>query len=457
MSKNWSKVLKRAAPSNVFLVLAKRLMVLSRSFWALPTFLIIISSALVLFLVQLDQDLQYSNHSLLVLLNDLQPNAALSLMQVVAGSIITITSIAFSMTLVVLTMASQQFGPRLIGNFIEDRRTQWVLGILTATFVYCLLAMRAVNTQMGEAFMPGLTVSMGLVLAIVCVFTLIYFIHHVAISIQADNVIKKVSQQLGTDFETLITQNCNKFNQGIHLFEPDKCAYNQEVTSEYAGYIQGINYEGMAAYAKDLSGVIQLQVRTGHHVLCGIALAKIHSDVQLSSSEIDLQRFFIMGHERTPMQDPEFRINQLVEMALRALSPGINDPYTAIHCIDSLALRLSQLSNMDLSQALVLDEEDHLRVITRQPTFAGLLNCAFDQIRQHALDHVAVVVRLLEVFAQLLELSKKQSANHEAIMAQVQLIETACANLNMSESERQAVSCRLNACYESQSEAMKRE
>lgn len=437
---------KNIAPTTIVLLLVKRVMKISRSFWAIPTALILVTSSLAYYLVHLDQLFSDSDNKLLARLNDLEPNAALSLMQVVATSVITITSIAFSMTLVVLTMASQQFGPRLIGNFIEDKRTQCVLGVFTATFVYCILTMRAIKTDPASGFMPGMTVSLGLFLAVFSVFTLIYFIHHVALSIQADNLIKHVSRSMGEDLEKITDDYHKHHNQGAKLVDKQSFANSKDMLCPKGGYIQGINYAGLADFAKRYKGVIELKVRAGHHLLKGIPIAQMFSNSQLDQKSTDIEHLLVIGSERTTLQDPEFRINQLVEIALRALSPSINDPQTAIRCIDSLAEQLSKFAHKDISNTVVVDDDGVLRVITCLPTFDGLIACSFDQIRQAANPHVSVSARLLEVLHQLLLLSKSQGANQQTLMKQVESIELAFMYKSLSFVERQVVAIRVLEC-----------
>jgi len=250
---------------------------------------------------------------------------------------ITVAGVAFSITIVALTLASSQFGPRLLRNFMRDTGNQIVLGTFIATFIYCLLVLRSVYSVGGHDFVPGISVTFAIALAVANVGALIYFIHHVSTSIHADRVIAAV--------------------------------YN-----ELSEHIQRLFPEELLKIAEEHDMLIDLQFRPGEFIVVGTALAKVKSAEHLKENLVEqIASSFILGPQRTPEQDAEFAIHQLVEVAIRALSPGINDPFTAITCIDHLGSALCILTGRVFPSPYRYDEEGNLRFIAKPLTFEGIL------------------------------------------------------------------------------------
>nr|WP_136250480.1 DUF2254 domain-containing protein [Ningiella ruwaisensis] len=418
---SWRKSNSGFALSTFIIYVLRQLLALRQSFWFIPTLSILFCAALALASLELDNYFIDKDYPLSAWINNLEPTSAKGLLEVIATAVITITSIAFSITLVVLTTASQQFGPRLLANFIKDRRNQFVLGVFTATFVYCLIILRGVRTDPSASFLPGISVSIALILALFSVFTLIYFFHHIAISIQADTVIRRTSDSLKSDINAFIQQFEDKLFLGSTLVDDQDLHCKQVIHSTECAYVQAINYEGLCILAAKHACVFKLSVRAGHHVIQQSALLEVlvgkDENRSIDVTQEEVENCFIFGSARTSLQDPEFAINQLVELALRALSPGINDPHTAIHCVHALTENFSLIVDKQIARGLLTDDRDALRVITRQPTFDGMLGCAFNQIRQQSLDHNSVQIALLDGFnallALLFTLKENQSLSHQ--------------------------------------------
>jgi uncharacterized membrane protein len=322
----------------------------------------------------------------------------------IAGSMIGIAGITFSITIVALTLASSQFGPRLQRNFMRDRGNQFVLGTYVATFLYCLVALLHVRSVEESLFVPHASITVGIVLALASLGVLIYFIHHVAQSIRASHVIELV----GRDLDRAIARFAER-GFGARRSDPEPGDDDAErlfpadgptVEAASGGYVQAIDMDGLVEAAGRAGGAFRVARRPGHRVYPGEALVLATVDVPEEVAR-RVRGAFVLGSERTGEQDVEFAALQLVEVAVRALSPGINDPFTAIHCVDRLGLSVARLAASPPPPLRHRDEERTLRVVADFEVFEGFADAAFDQIRQHARGDVAVLIRLLETLEAL--------------------------------------------------------
>ena len=329
----------------------------------------------------------------------------------IASSMITIAGVVFSMTLVALSLASSQLGPRLLRTFMRDRTNQVVLGTFIATFVYCLLVLRTIRRADEIAFVPHLSVTIGLLFALASLGVLIYFIHHVSVSIQADEVVARVGIELIQGIDRLFPQPVSNVQVRPAVVAsaaspPDE--FDREahpVASAEDGYLQYIDADALMTLATEQKMLLRIEKRPGQYVAMGCPLATAWPGDRVTEPlAAAINAVFILGHQRTAAQDVEFAIHQLVEIAVRALSPGINDPFTAITCVDRLGSALRRLAQRNMPSSLNrFDEEGQLRVIMPAITFPVIVNAAFNQIRQHARSSAAVTVRLLETIAMIAE------------------------------------------------------
>ncbi len=334
------------------------------------------------------------------------PEGARNVLATIAGSTITVAGVVFSVTIVSLTLASSQFGPRLLRTFLNDRWTQIVLGVFVSTFLYCLLVLRTIRGTDTATFVPFLSVTVGLLFAVTSVAFLIFFVHHVSNAILADNLIARVATELRQGIERLYPDDVGigekKGTEGVERDLPPR--FNEEaqaINSKTSGYINAISMENLLAFAKEKDLVLRLTRRPGDFVAEGAMLASLWPARKSDENMIArVQRAFYFGHERTPTQDLEYSVDQLVEVAVRALSPGINDPFTAMTCIDWLGDALVRLAGRELPSGWRYDQEHRLRIIAKTTDdFAGIAAAAFNQIRQYGSKSVALMLRLLEVLA----------------------------------------------------------
>ncbi len=335
---------------------------------------------------------------------------ASSVLGAIAGSMITIAGVVFSMTLVALSLASSQLGPRLLRNFMRDTTTQVVLGTFVSTFVYCLLVLRTIRRADEVAFVPHLSVNIGVLFALVSVGVLIYFIHHVSISIQADQVIARVGKELTEEINRLFPERVGQ-EQGSPAIEsidtsiPE--AFDREARPVLAGgdgYLQHIDGDALMTLATQADVLMRLERRSGQYVVSGRPLVMVWPGNQVTDHfAAQVNEAFALGNQRTSAQDVEFAIHQLVEIAVRALSPGINDPFTAVACVDRLGSALCRLAQRKMPSPYRHDEQHRLRVVVAPITFTEIVDTSFNQIRQYARPSAAVTIRLLEAIAVIAE------------------------------------------------------
>ena len=336
------------------------------------------------------------------------PEGSRAVLSTVAGSMMTITSVAFSITIVALQLASSQFGPRLLRNFMRDRVNQAALGTFIATFTYCLLVLRTVNGTENERFVPHLSVTLGLLLALASLGMLIYFFHHAAASIQADNVIAEVGRELHHAIDRLFPECLGHGEPGGapgRDGDDMPAGFDHEsspVLSEHGGYIQAIDVEGLLSLAVERDLIVRVSRRPGKFVIAGGELAQVWPGDRLDNELAGAVRgAFYLGAQRTLTQDVEFAIDQLVEVAVRALSPGVNDPFTAIACVDRLGETLCTLAGREIPSPYRYDDDGRLRAVADVSTLPGMVDAAFHQVRQASRGNAAVTFRLLETIGEV--------------------------------------------------------
>ena len=328
------------------------------------------------------------------------------LLGTVAGSMIAIAGTVFSMTLVALSLASSQLGPRLLRNFMRDTANQVVLGTFVATFVYCLLVLRTIRRADEVAFVPHLSVTIGVLLAIVSIGVLIYFIHHVSVSIQADVVVARVSHELEDGIGKLFPGQLGKPGSELAPGGADlPAAFEREARPVGAledGYLQLIDADALVVLASQEDLLLRLECQPGHYLVKGQVMVMVWPGERVTEVLTGkLNDAFVLGNQRSTAQDVAFSFQQLVEIAVRALSPGINDPFTAIACVDRLGSALCRLARCEMPSPLRLDRHGRLRLLAFGPTFAEILDTAFNPIRQSARSNPAVAIRMLDTIAQI--------------------------------------------------------
>jgi uncharacterized membrane protein len=394
------------------------------SFWFVPSIMALIAIGASQVGLAIDRFGIQSELDILAEFYETTPESARALLTTIATAMITVTSIAFSITVVALSLASSQFGPRLIRNFMMDTGTQCVLGFFLSTFIYCLLITQATKSFDEQDFVPGISILTSLLLAILGVGVLIYFIHHVARAIQADNVIDNVYRELNEiitrlfpkDGEADQTQNQLLLDSPIPDFK-EVYSNQQNIHSPTSGYVQTLDLAQLKSLAESADSALHVYVRPGDFVVKGAVLAIVYfQGPRLGCDTTKITELVRLGAHRTPIQDAEFAIRQLVEIAVRALSPGINDPYTAVTVVDKLSAVLCDLTDKTFPPVTHEDQEGIIRLCCKPVEYTGLGEAAFNQIRQYSKDSLAVTIRLLEGLSSILSFS--QTAEHRQFVRQ---------------------------------------
>ncbi len=383
---------------------------LRRSFWFIPSLITVGAAVASQISLELDEALPWQEYKSLKWIYSGSGEGAATLLSAIVGSMITATSITFSMTLVALTLTASQYGPRLLQNFMRRPGSQIVLGTFLATFIFSLLVLRSVQITDEAAVIPHLSVTVAVGLALASVGVLIFFIHHIATAIQADTIISHVYNDLVASIDRIFPEQIRTSTTPDTAPLPDQpisdIADRQgleengvPVRSSSTGYLQAVDAKKLLTVAIEHDLVILLHHRPGHFVIQNQLVATFYpspTNVDPKKLHSHVCECLILGQERTSEQDVEFAMLQLVEVAVRALSPGINDPHTAIRCVDWLAAALCQLSRRGLPSPYRRDESGRTRVIADPPSIADLIDAAFHQIRQASAGKPDLYIQLID-------------------------------------------------------------
>jgi len=332
---------------------------------------------------------------------------ARALLGAVASSTIGVAGTTFSITVAALVLASGQMGPRLLRNFVRDSGNQYALGIFLGTFAYALVVLRTVRSVEEVQFVPHLGVTGALLLALLCVGTLVWFVHHVATGINVETVVDAVHGELSEAIDRL------DFGQPA-LVTSSAPPSGVQVAMAARGYLRSVDDEALADWAEEAGAVVVLLVRPGAYLFPGAAIAELVGGQEHGDATGAIRAAFSLGSRQAAAQDLEFAVRQLVEIALRALSPGINDPFTAITVLDRLGAALCEIAPRRLASSMV--ERSGKVVLYRQVTdYAGLCDAMFHMIRQNAAGSPAVLIRLLEMLGRVIAVETRTERRAELL------------------------------------------
>ncbi|WP_323780033.1 DUF2254 domain-containing protein [Thalassovita sp.] len=376
---------------------------LRSSFWFLPSIMAICAMTAAIVLILLDS----LEASQLGWISEwpyaFGPESARAILSAIAGSMITVAGVTFSMTMLTLQLASSQFGPRMLRDFMRDRGNQIVLGTFLSTFVYCLLVLASVRGSGSFSFVPLIAVTFGMILAVASLATLIYFIHHIASSIRIETILAKLTAEACKTVERCFPEHRDpsapRPEQAMAEAPPQNFDDDsRSVVSSDSGYIQSVDLDALLQMACENDLVIRIEARTGSFVSNGGALVTANPYGRVSDSVAEnLGNAFSLGQERTPEYDIQFSLRRIVEIAQRALSPAINDPTTALYCLDRLGEVLETLAGRQIPSGRIVDQDMKLRVVFDPETLADLACSAFAAIARYGLRDDDLVAQLLDV------------------------------------------------------------
>lgn len=382
---------------------------LNSSFWFVPTVMAVLAAAAAFALIAVDTVWLGARSADPATPYGFGPEGARSILSVIASSMITVASLIFSITMLSLQLASSQFGPRVLGNFMRDRVNQIVLGTFVATFLYCLFVLGSVRSAEGTVFVPHLAVGFGVVLAVSSVAVLIYFIHHIATAIRVETLLEKLSDDAMEAVDRLFPQGIGQdLDQTRDAMLPDDLERDSlRIETTHSGHVQSIGADDLMRLATEHDLVLRVIATPGRFMAKGSCVMLAHPRSRVTDEiRSELGGTVVIGRERTPFQDAEFAIRRIVELAQRALSPGINDPATSLYCIDRLGEVLTRLAGRDRPAAHRLDDLGRLRVVTEVAVPADLACQACAAIARYAIADSDVIGHLVQTMAQVEQVAR---------------------------------------------------
>ncbi len=364
------------------------------SLWFVPGLLVFFGILSALALIQLDLNFldQSKNRGESYSFFGSGAEGARGVLGTIAGSMITVAGVAFSITIVTLSLASTQYTPRILRNFMRDRANQSVLGVFLGVFVYCLVVLRTVRgaDASGTEFVPQIAVFGALVLALVSIGFLIFFIHHTAASIQASYILNAISRETLGAINQLYPDSWEADNS--MTFNADKSKKWHPIYSFCSGYLQNLDTTAIIEFADKEAVTLRVDHSVGDFVVEGSAIAFASRHLNDGQSRAFME-FAVVGHFQTVEQDVRFGIRQIVDIALKALSPGVNDTSTAVSSLYYLSVIGHRIAGRKLRS--LFESGDESKVISLVPTFHDFLARIFDEIRLCCEGNVTILIQML--------------------------------------------------------------
>ena len=382
-----------------------------------------------------------------------EPSGARAILSTVAGSTITVAGVVFSMTIMAVSHATSNYGSRLLLQFLKDRRNQIALGTFIATFIYCLLVLRTVSSaESGDefsGFIPHIAILGALGMALASVAVLIAFIHHVPDSIHIGKVAADRGRELIGRLDEMYPQSEEPAADAVlceSSADPSSLDLPGEVKSTKSGYLQTLDVQGLINFCSQKDMLVKVLKPAGDFIFRGESIIKFKSNAeQFEQSDLEhkLLNYFGIGPERTPAQDTRFLIEELTQVSIRALSPGINDPFTAITCVEWLGNAVAHVIDRPTRPFELRDDDDNLRLILPPFDFSHLCDLIFRQMRPYVVADVATCVHIAKVFQNILsccnnEHRRKVIVEHAKLYATEAL--ATCASEGDQERLKQAFS-----------------
>jgi uncharacterized membrane protein len=370
-----------------------------------------------------------------------------------ATTVLTTAGIVFTLFTLPLSTVAAQYGSRLLRVFLGDRITQLVLGLFVATFVYCVSAATAIPGTAVVPPPPQITATVGLYLMLASFGSLILLVQHISTMLQAPNI----AAAAGRELCDIVSAEMPDAVRGVDELEQGEAEalleqQGYKVRVQRAGYVQLVDPQTLIALAREKDLVIRLLRKPGHFVRreSAVALAWPADRVD-EETDRQIRRAFEIGNGRTPTQDVRYAVNQLVEMAVRAMSPAINDPFTAMTCLDYIGEGLAQFARQGERSPYYYDEDDRLRLILEPVTFAELLSAAFDMLRSSSSGNATVLLHMLDA----IEAIGREAASpgmHRELRRHAHLIEVQSGTGGLIDADREQVARRSRELVESLSD-----
>ncbi|OAB62883.1 hypothetical protein AY599_00745 [Leptolyngbya valderiana BDU 20041] len=373
---------------------------LRSSLWFVPSLFVLGAILLAQGMIELDHLLPIERfEEALPRLFAVGPSGARSLLATIAGSMISVAGVAFSITIVALTLASSQYTSRILRNFMRDRANQAVLGAFVGIFVYCLWVLRTISEGDDYSFVPIFAILAAVLLALVGIACLIFFIHHIAQAIQAEHIILAATSETLAAVDRLFPERVAQPAEAVRPPLPADDTTWRSIAAPKTGYLQSVDGDGLVKHASDRGCVVRMECPVGHFIVEGSPLVSLGNAAEPDDeTRKTINGYFVIGGQRTIVQDASYGIRQIVDMAIKALSPGINDTTTAVSCTEHLTAIMAKIAGRKMPSKYRA-ENGQVRFIAIRPDFETLLGNAFDQIRQNAGGNVATLRALVEGLA----------------------------------------------------------
>jgi uncharacterized membrane protein len=374
---------------------------LKSSLWFIPSLMVAGAVGLAIGLVELDTRLEIDFEEKWPRFFGASSDGARKVLATIAGSMITVAGVTFSITIVTLSLAANQYSPRILRNFMRNPANQFVLGFFVSLFTYCLIVLRTIRGG-ADDFIPALSVVAAIVLAVVGICLFIYFIHHSASAIQVSEILASIRKETIEAIESLFPEEMGReepeADDSIHDLHRLNFQWHP-VRNEATGYIQDVQSASLLRRAAKHDTIIRMERSIGEFVIRDTTVASVLLPGEPDKGLIrEINAAYAINNYRTIEHDPAFGIRQIVDMAIKALSPGLNDSTTASGCVDHLGAILLCLGRRRIPSRMRYHEEK-LRVIAQGPTFESMLNLALNEIRQNAGGNVALMLRILKRLA----------------------------------------------------------
>ena len=363
-------------------------------YWFLPGTTALLISGLALALLAVDRDLVGSQRQIGFAGG---PESARSLLSAIASSTLTLTALVFSITIVVLQLASSQFSPRVLRTFLRDHRSQVTLGVFLGTFVHALLVLRQVRGEDGsvEQFVPGLSIFASFVLVLVSVAFFVQYIHHIAGSIRVIEIIGRIFKEtVGS-----IDRNHPDEDEDPDSHEPPAHSPTSVVQAGSQGVVTSIELNRLANVAQEAQVTLVVVPRAGDFVAEGMPLVEVYGTADVDESRV--RSALVLSRERDLAQDPAFGFRQLVDIAERSLSPGVNDPTTATQCLDHIHALLRQLAPRPITARTCVSDDGFLLALAHQPSWEDYVRLGLDEIRHWGAGSLQIHGRIEELLNDL--------------------------------------------------------
>ena len=405
--------------------MSKLIIDIRSSFWFVPAIVAVLAAMLALFAIELDARVGPEALARYPRLFGAGAEGTRQLLSAIASSTITVAGVVFSITIVALSLTAAQYSPRVLRGFMRDRANQLVLGIFLGVYVYCVLVLRTIRGGDHE-FVPGIAMLGAIVLALVGIGFLIFFIHHIATSMQVSEIAARVAAETVGAIAAQSGKNGKPYvsDGGIPL--PDR-RWNA-VPAASTGYIQSVDHERLVEFARDRGEVVRMRHAVGDFVVHGEILLDVSGPPPEEGAAAELNRAYAVNTYRDITQDPAFGVQQLVDIALKALSPGVNDTATARTCLDYLSAVLLELVRQDVSEERHYSDEDgELRLIARSRSLEYFISSTFEGIRRNSTANVDMLLHALHALERVSRASEGR-ASRTALSCEIEAVREALAH-----------------------------